>query len=364
MKEILNIMGNVIIPLVALIISISLYKRKVSNTVVEFFSQGNTTEQKECRKKLYNQFEKRKKPPTVEQLFKLDKDGSMAKIISFFDTWAIVQKQKLLPLKTFQGHTGVTAVKVYCLLRPYIEKRRETITIINSIEFNNSDYAKNFEDMVFKIIEKDYVEIKDELCFIPVNKKNNLFNLKIRRLKNMLKERKKQKKYKLVGQHFYNEAIGDKYTRILKAKDKIDEHYKGVECNDELFHCYKRILVLNFLTDKVFFAMQIGFLSFGLGFLFEKIVEQYDILSKNISSVVQNDPTGAIISFLVFVVSLVIVVLTLLIIMSKNIVKDYKSTQQMFILPYEKEVIEARLKENPKFKEIIEAMKTNQKTDL
>ncbi len=362
--NVVNLIGSVMIPLLALIISVSLYRRGISQTVVDFFTQGDSTELKDCRKKLYNVFEKNKKAPSIETLLELDEDGSMAKIISFYDTWATVQKQHLLPLNTFKGITGVTAVKVYLLLRPYIEKRRETITIINDIELNNFDYAKNFEGMVFKIIKKGYVEIKDEFCFIPVSKKNNIFKLKIRGLKNMSKERKKQKKYKLVGQHFYNEATGDKYTRVLKAKDKIEEHYKGVECTDELFHCYKRILVLNFLTDKVFFTMQIGFLSFGLGFLFEKIVEQYDILSKNISSTVQNDPTGAIISFLIFVVSLVIIVLPLLIIMSKNIVKDYKSTQQMFILPYEKKVIEAKLKENPEFKEIIEAMKVDKNIDL
>ena len=45
MGDILNTIGDVIIPLLALIISVSLYKRNISNTVVEFFSQGNTAEQ-------------------------------------------------------------------------------------------------------------------------------------------------------------------------------------------------------------------------------------------------------------------------------------------------------------------------------
>ena len=361
MGDILNTIGDVIIPLLALIISVSLYKRNISNTVVEFFSQGNTAEQKECRKKLYNEFEKNQKPPTVEKLLELDKDGSMAKIISFFDTWAIVQKQRLLPLKTFKGITGVNAVKVYCLLRPYIEKRRETKTIINYIEFDNSDYAKDFENMISKIIKKGYVETNDELCFIPVSKKNKVFKSIRRGFEKMLKKRKSQKKYNLVGHKFYKEAKGDKYARILETQKKIDKHYEAIECNDELLYCYKKILVLNFLTDKVFFAIQIGFLSFGLGFLFEKFVEQYDSLSENILLNVQNGLASSVISCIVFAISLVILVLPLLLIITKNIVKDYKSNYQLFILPYEKKVIEARLKEDPKFKEIIEAMEINQR---
>lgn len=352
-----DLIGNVMIPLLALVISISLYRRSVSQTVVEFFTQGNTVEQKDCRKKLYDAFEKTKKPLSAEKLFKLDEDGSMAKIVSFYDTWATVQKQHLLPLKTFKGIAGVTAVKVYCLLRPYIEERRKRITVLKDMEISNSEYARNFEDMIFNIIEKNYVVTNGDILFATCNRKQNFFCCIIGRAKKMIPKPKAQKKYRLVGQQYYQDAQGDKYNRIVETKKKIDKYYAGVDNQDELIHCYKRTLVVKFLNDNVFFAMQIGFLSFALGFLVEKFFEHYNELVESLTLNMQNSLVSSIISVLVLTIALIVTILIFILTTTKSLVKDYKSDYQVFILPYEKKVIEAKLKEKTEIEDILNAMK-------
>lgn len=159
MKEIIEFIGVIIIPVIAIIISIIVYRRSVVQTMVDYYVQGNSQEQKECRKKLYDMYENKNAMISYEELKELDEDGNLGKIISFYDAWAILQNQHYLPLKIFKGITGTTAVKIFYLLKPYIDERRKQITEIENLKLKNDEYAKDFENLIKKIEKKKYVNL-------------------------------------------------------------------------------------------------------------------------------------------------------------------------------------------------------------
>lgn len=117
---------------------------------------------KDRRKRIYKEFEAKNHNLNLEDLELLDKDGDVGKIISFYDAWATVVKRHYLPIKYFKGINGVTAVRLYYIIEPYIDYRRSRDTTIKhddkNIVLSNDSYAKNYEWLIKKIIDKNYVK--------------------------------------------------------------------------------------------------------------------------------------------------------------------------------------------------------------
>ncbi len=163
MKDILEVLSGIAIPLAAFVISYIAYRRSVIQTVVEFYAHCNSTEHKKYRKILYNAVNKAKGNLTYVNYTVLDKDGDLAQIVSFYDEWATLVESRYLPLKTFKGITGITAIRAFYMLKPYIDIRREEKTQVGKLQFDNQSYAKSFENLVGKIEHKYFSKEKTVL---------------------------------------------------------------------------------------------------------------------------------------------------------------------------------------------------------
>ena len=154
----------IVIPASASFIALVEYKRTVQHAVLEFLSQGNTEEEKKRRKELYQKCEEKKYALTLDDLKRMDDaSGDIAKIISFYDAWAIMVKKRYLPIKYFKGINGVTAVRLFYILEPYIEYRQNKDTeIVNQVVISNKSYAENFKWLVATLCIKDYVQVEDK----------------------------------------------------------------------------------------------------------------------------------------------------------------------------------------------------------
>lgn len=169
---------------------------------------------------------------------------------------------------------------------------------------------------------------------------------------------KKEKKIRLspIGRKFYNETKGDKFNRIIHAKAKIDEYYNNLNDKNELVQCYRRVIITRFLDKNVFFAIQLAFVTFAIGFSYEKFFDYYQELSNELSSHIESSIIITIISFLVFLLMICILFILIIWGTTKDLIKTYKSDYQIFILPYEKKVIENKLSKCKKFEEILNCM--------
>lgn len=168
--------------------------------------------------------------------------------------------------------------------------------------------------------------------------------------------KKKNKKTGPIGHQCYKSLKGNKYTKITKTKEQIDKHYENIVCKDELLKCYKKLSVINFLDKSVFFTVQLSTVTFGIGFLFEKFCNIYESKSAEISSITDN----SIVAFICTIFILLIFAIMLLIIIfqgAKGIIRNFQSDYQMFILPYEKSVIEKKLCEDENLRAILDSMK-------
>ena len=108
-----DILTVILIPIIGVYISCREHKRNVYHTKIEFLTQGNTEAEKDRRKKLYDRFEEKNHILSEQDFKELDSDGDLGKIISFYDMWASMVKMNYLPLKSFEGANGITAVKLF-----------------------------------------------------------------------------------------------------------------------------------------------------------------------------------------------------------------------------------------------------------
>lgn len=146
--------GSILIPIATFLLSVIIHRRNVVNAKKEFYERGNSSEQKQYRKKLYDWYKanegKEKSESEIEkELLALDKDGDLGQIISFYDEWS--SYRNYLPINVFKGATGATAVNVYYKILPYIKMRRAQSIQIDGEEYIYLSYAKNFEKIVKKI---------------------------------------------------------------------------------------------------------------------------------------------------------------------------------------------------------------------
>jgi hypothetical protein len=116
----------------------SLSSRKVAifEAIREYYQQGDTPAMIESRTKIYA-IEDGKTP--------LDTKAA-SEICAFFHFWGMIVKKGYLPIWVFKSASGPSVVRLFHLLKPYINERRKT---------NNYYYAKDFEYLVKKI-EKKY----------------------------------------------------------------------------------------------------------------------------------------------------------------------------------------------------------------
>ena len=140
---ILNTTGLILIPLAATTVSFLNYKKNKSKVALEFLAQGNSMEQKQYRKAIYDAYKGQIEPLPEEELIALDE----------------LYRQGYLPLETFKGINGATACRVFYMLKPYIKHRRETDNIIGEHTISNQSYGKDFEDLVYAIKKSGLVKI-------------------------------------------------------------------------------------------------------------------------------------------------------------------------------------------------------------
>ena len=157
---ILNTTGLILIPLAATTVSFLNYKKNKSKVALEFLAQGNSMEQKQYRKAIYDAYKGQIEPLPEEELIALDElNGSVSQVASFYENWGMLYRQGYLPLETFKGINGATACRVFYMLKPYIKHRRETDNIIGEHTISNQSYGKDFEDLVYAIKKSGLVKI-------------------------------------------------------------------------------------------------------------------------------------------------------------------------------------------------------------
>lgn len=117
----------------------SLYrsKRDVYDSVNEFLTQIESKEFISAKNYVYNHRDKDWD----------EKDENAAIIVNFFHHWGMLANKKYLPMWVFKNATGNGACRLYELLKPYIELRRE----INNDEY----YGEYFEWLYFKLKSKN-----------------------------------------------------------------------------------------------------------------------------------------------------------------------------------------------------------------
>lgn len=168
---------------------------------------------------------------------------------------------------------------------------------------------------------------------------------------------KKKIKYNTVGYQYYKGTEGNRYQRVTKTKRLIDEHYKDTVCKDELLYCYKKLSILSFLDKNVFFAIEIGFLTFAISFMLENYIETYAQISEELSLMIENPLIVFLISILILAISVGLMIIFLILFVTKGIIKNFKSDYQVFVLPYEKVIVERRLNEDEELKELFQSIK-------
>jgi len=111
--------------------------------VKEYFLQGDSKEHKDNRAQIYDIYNKNNDEEAIVNAL-LEKSEIASKVVSFYDVWAMFVKKHYLPLWTFKGIVGDTAVNMHNKLKPYIEHRRNDM----------KNYAAQFEWLARKIKSK------------------------------------------------------------------------------------------------------------------------------------------------------------------------------------------------------------------
>lgn len=158
----IEIVIAVILAVIPAAISYSSHKREVIRATMDFLNQGNTKEEKRRRKRVYDMYNKKKHMLTLRDLLRLDANGDLGKIISFYDMWAYMAKRGYLPKQTFYGSNGVTAVRMYIMLYPYIQYRRnkeaaievQVKNCLRKIRISNELYAGDYQWLVKRIVKR------------------------------------------------------------------------------------------------------------------------------------------------------------------------------------------------------------------
>jgi hypothetical protein len=116
----------------------SLSSRKVAifEAIREYYQNGDTPAMIENRTKIY---------ATEDGVTPLDEKAA-SEICAYFHFWGMMVKKGYLPIWVFNSASGPSVVRLFYLLKPYIELRRVS---------NNQYYAKDFEYLI-KYIEKKY----------------------------------------------------------------------------------------------------------------------------------------------------------------------------------------------------------------
>ena len=139
MQIVINI-TSIVISFTALYFGIQSYRNAKIAVVKEFFVQGDSRDQKNFRKQVYDIYNRVTAEPVIKkELIKIT--DAVAHIVSFYDFWALMVEKKYLPMWTFDGTPGNTAINVFSKIKPYIDHRRE----------KDAEYAKRFERLVNRI---------------------------------------------------------------------------------------------------------------------------------------------------------------------------------------------------------------------
>jgi len=83
------------------------------DAVIKYFQQGDTTEAKKHRKRIYEA-----EPSNINR-----HDASM--VIAFFHFWGLMVKKKLLPIWVFDSISGYRVVQLYEKLRGHIQEEQK-----------------------------------------------------------------------------------------------------------------------------------------------------------------------------------------------------------------------------------------------
>ena len=128
----------------AILIGIATIKTSRLNAVKEYFQQGDKKEFVQARGKIYRIAEENEEADkeTIIAKFKII-DNDIAIVISFFHFWGLMVKKGYLPMWVFEGSSGIKAVKLYRILKVYIDNKRKST--------KNEKYAEEFEWLVKEI---------------------------------------------------------------------------------------------------------------------------------------------------------------------------------------------------------------------
>lgn len=146
LQYIVNIIA-IISGLSGMIIGFGGYRAANLEAIREYFLQGDATELSEARGKIYDAKnpEELMKELRIERVDKKENlSKGISKINNFYHMWGLMVKKRYLPIWVFKGSSGRQVVKMYDIIKPYIEEKKK----------DNADYAENFSWLYRKIKKK------------------------------------------------------------------------------------------------------------------------------------------------------------------------------------------------------------------
>lgn len=153
-------LGTLLVGIAGVLIAMAQYRRSRTEATLKFFEDGNSEEHREARKAVY-----RKSNAEIKNIAEKWKNGGtgedweLTKVISFYDDWGRLVVQHYLPLRTFDGMSGVALIRIYKKLEPYINERREKEAKESKNDLYRA-YAYYFEELKRKVENRQRKAIK------------------------------------------------------------------------------------------------------------------------------------------------------------------------------------------------------------
>lgn len=150
----------------------------------------------------------------------------------------------------------------------------------------------------------------------------------------------RRKKYITKGEEFYKKNKKDKkkfktpYAVIKATKADIDDYYNNDIEIDELINSYHKLNSLKFMKNNIALGLVVAF---GTIYLGEIISIFFDKIT--LGSEVQESIVLALLTPLGNALGLWISVSFICYFLYKNILKNYRNTLDLYILPYEKKIV-------------------------
>ncbi len=164
------------------------------------------------------------------------------------------------------------------------------------------------------------------------------------------------KKVKIPGSTYFKQIYKkekDNFKAVELTVKHIDAYYERDEITQsDLFNILKLIRIYEFFNKKIISSLTVGFLSGISIFYLEQLVGVFDKINELLEPI-KDIPLAYIIASIIAILICFFPFFILFSTMIKDTIKMNNDTYCMFLLSYEKKIIENKLKANEEIRKIL-----------